>query len=193
MRKLLIICILMLFFGPLSSSIYAIQYCKDFLGSCNPGGWGTSVKSFDEEFGVGDYSNYEIDIWLNDVPTPLLTAGFWVEYDSTQIDIEDVLIYDSSDLPGPWNPEFSLKIPEPYGSGTYFVAVAGWLTPSYIPIIPDSDGDIIIARLQLYCSGAGVSGMRISTIPGFDTVVGEDSTVFDFQITPNVIGISQYA
>ena len=188
MRKLLIVCLLTLLVEPFSNSVYAIQYCKDFLGSCNPGGWGTSVKTFDEVAEIGHHSDYEIDIWLNDVPTPLLTAGFLVEYDSTQIDIEDVLIYDSSDLPGPWNPEFSFKIPEPNGPGTYMVIVGGWFDPN-ISIVPDDGGDIIIAKLELHCSNVGFSNIRISTSPGLDTVVGEDSTVFD-PLT-NTIGISQ--
>lgn len=178
MKKVFIVCAFTLFLGLISNSVLAIQYCKDLLEPCNPGGWSLSFKTFDEGYYIGPGSAYEIDIWLNDVPIPLLTAGFWVVCDSTQIDIEGALIYDGSDLPGPWNPSVSTKVAVPDGPGTYFVAVGGWFDPN-IPIMPDDDGDIIIAKIQLLCLGSGVSDIMISTIPGFDTVVGENLTVFD--------------
>jgi hypothetical protein len=186
MKKFFIVCVFTLFLGPLSSSIWAIQYCTDFLESCNPGGWSLSLKTFEEAYEVGITSPYEIDVWLNDVPIPLITAGFWIVHDTSQIGIEDVFIYDGSDLPGPWDSGFSSKVPEPEGPGTYFVAVGNFDT-----VAPDGDGDIIIAKLQLLCLGPGVSDITISTIPNFDTVIGEGSTHLDPQIIPNTITMVQ--
>jgi hypothetical protein len=187
MRKLLFIWVLTLFFGRLSSPVFAIQYCKDFLESCNPGGWTLSLKTFDEAYEVPTGSAYEIDIWLNDVPIPLITAGFWVVHDPTNIGIEDVLVYDGSDLPGPWDPGFTTKIPELDGPGTYFVMAGNFDTAA-----SDGDGDIIIAKIQLLCLDSSVSDIVISTIPGFDTVIG-DTTVFDPQTIPNTITMTQVA
>ena len=189
MKKLVVVCVFTLFLGLFLSSAFAIQYCNDFLEFCNPGGWSHSVKTFDESRSVSTPSTYEIDVWLNDVPIPLLTAGFWVVYESSATDLEYVLTYDGYDLPGQWDASFTTKIPEPDGSGTYFIAVADLSTP----IIPDGDGDIIIAKLQFFAQSPGTFDIIVSTIPNFDTVVGEDATIFDPQILPRPITISQLA
>ena len=189
MKKLVVVCVFTLFLGLFSSSAFAIQYCNDFLEFCNPGGWSHSLKTFDESRSVSTPSTYEIDVWLNDVPIALIAAGFWVVYDPSAMDLEYVLVYDGYDLPGPWDPGFTTKVPENGGPGTYFIAVADLSTP----IIPDRDGDIIIARLQFFALSPSTSNITISTIPNFDTVVGEDATLLDPQILPSPITISQLA
>ena len=192
MRKLIIVCVFSLLLGFLSSSVFAIQYCKDFLEPENPGGWGTSLKTFDEEVWSCPGAQPELDIWINDIPEPLITAGFWIVY-SPLIEIEDVLIYDGSDLPGPWNPSVSGKVPEPDGPGTYFVVVGGWSGSPYTPIIPDSDGDIIIGKIIFRkLVPGGHYPITISTVPGFDTIVGESNMVYD-GFNPNTIWGTEYS
>jgi hypothetical protein len=195
MKKLVLVWEVLLVLSLLSGSAMAqISFCKDFLESGNPGGWSGSLKTWDEHVSSCPGAQTEIDIWLNDVPEPLLTAGFWIAYDSPGIDIEDVLIYDGSDLPGPWNPGFTIKVPEPDGPGTYLISVGGWLTPPYIPIIPDSEDDIIIGKILVRSiSYPGQYSMTLSTFPGLDTVVGESSTVYDSQMIPNTITLVEYS
>ena len=92
MRKLIIVCIFSLLLGFLSSPAYAIQYCKDFLENGNPGGL-SSLKTFDDELNVFSDKEPEIDIWINDVPEPLITAGFWITYDPAFLGILDVQVF----------------------------------------------------------------------------------------------------
>ena len=50
MRKISAICILLLIVGLVPNPAFAIEYCKDFLESGNPGGWTESLKTFDDEW-----------------------------------------------------------------------------------------------------------------------------------------------
>lgn len=182
MKKLLIICVVSLFFGFLSSPVYAIQYCNDFLEDGNPGGWGMSPKTFDDTWllcFIGE--EVELDVWINDVPEPLLQAGFWMTYDPLFVNVVGVEVYDGIDLPGPWDPAYTVQVPD-QGLGTCFVAVA-----SQVPVSPDSEGDIIIAKVRFRGEGMPGSAVTISPMPSFDTIVGESDTVFDPEIIPSDI------
>ena len=51
MKAISTIWMLLLVLGLISSPVFAIEYCKDFLESGNPGGWyGNSLKTFDDEW-----------------------------------------------------------------------------------------------------------------------------------------------
>lgn len=182
MKKLSVICVLAFFLGFLSSSVFAIQYCKDFLEVGNPGGWGTSPKTFDDTWLLCFVDEeIELDVWINDAPEPLVQAGFWMTYDPSFVSVVDVDVYDGTDLPGPWDPATKITIVDP-DSGTCFAAVA-----SLTSVPPDADGDIIIAKVRFRSESMPGSEITVFPIPEFDTIVGESSTVFDPGIIPNTI------
>ena len=120
------------------------------------------------------------------INTPLVQAGFWLAYKPTQVSIGEVVIYDW-DHGGPWDPGFFLLPPPPDPlSGTYFIAVGNFDT---VPV----DAPIPICDIEFCCEGPGQSQLTISTIPGFDTVLGDDQTVWDPQITNGIIDLWQFA
>ena len=160
-----------------------IGYSIDILEPGNPGGWFHSLKTFDDNWSMTPGEEIDIDIWLNDLPLPIITAGLWIVYGSA-ISIQNVQVYDSSDLPGPWDPGFTGKVSEPSGPGTYMVSIGNFAT-----VAPDSDGDIIIARIRFGLAFTGDAHIGISTVPGFDCVVG-DTTVFDPEVEPTTITIN---
>ena len=188
MKKISTICMLSLVLGLVSCPAFAIEYCKDFLEPGNPGGWnGNSLKTFDDEWTMEVGDEVELDIWVNDVPFSLLSGGFWIEYDPSQVGIVSVDAYDGfNGPPGPWEVAFTQKIPDAGGPGTYMVIVS----PPLIPASPDGDGDLIIGKIRFHCESEGDAIITISTIPGFDTFVA-DTIVFDHDMFPNEIVIHQ--
>ena len=52
-------------------------------------------------------------------------------------------------------------------------------------------GDIILGRVRFRCLGEGDVSIIISTIPGFDTNMGESGTMYDYDIMPNILTIHQ--
>ena len=187
MKKALIIIMLLLVIGLLSSSAFAIHYCKDFLEPGNPGGWyGNSLKTFDDEWTMEVGDEVDLDIWVNDVPLYLVSGGFWIQYDPSEVSIVSVDAYDSYELGEPWQGGFTTIIPDAGGPGTYMVAVVPGLGPGP----PDGDGDYIIGKVRFRSESEGGATITISTIPGFDTFVG-DTTVFDHDMFPNEIVIHQ--
>jgi hypothetical protein len=188
MKALLIMWMLLLVPGLVFSPVFAVEYCKDFLESGNPGGWyDNSLKTFDDEWTMEVGGEVELDIWVNDVPFALLSGGFWIEYDPSKVSIVSVDVYDGfNGPPGPWEVAFTLKVPDAGGPGTYLVAVS----PPLIPAAPDGDGDLIIGKIRFHCESEGDAIITISTIPGLDTFVA-DTTVFDHDMFPNQIVIHQ--
>ena len=184
MKKLLIVCVFSLFFGFLSSSVFAIQYCKDFLETGNPGGLG-SLKTFDDELYISAWSEQEIDIWINDVPEPLITAGFWITFDPTILWDFDIEVYDGELYPALWDPGFTGVVDQPAGPGTYMLMVGNFAHAD-----PDGDGDILIARLSFYSEMIHTqTSVTFSTIPGFNTVGGSSDYIYDPDIISNTISI----
>jgi len=107
-KKLLVIFVLALTL--MARPCFGIHYCQDFLEPGNPGGWGFSLKTFDDEWILGVGEEVDVDIWINDVPMELISAGFWIVYDPSMVSIVSVDIYNAFDLPGPWNPDLSVKV-----------------------------------------------------------------------------------
>jgi hypothetical protein len=102
---------------------FAIEYCKDFLESGNPGGWSASLKPFDDEWTMGAESGVELEIWINDVTEPLLTAGYVIQFDPGLVKISNVIPYDT-DNGGPWDPSFTTSFEaEP---GQWACTVGDW-------------------------------------------------------------------
>jgi hypothetical protein len=144
-----------------------------------------SLKTFDDELYISTWSEQEIDIWINDVPEPLITAGFWITFDPAILWNFDIEVYDGELAPALWDYGFTQKIPDAGGPGTYMLQVVNFAYAE-----PDGDGDILIARLSFYSEMIHTpTFVTISTIPGFDTVVGSSYYIYDPDIIPNTISI----
>jgi hypothetical protein len=74
----------------------------------------------------------------------------------------------------------------PSGPGTFMVIVGNLGSVS-----PDAGGAIPMARITFECISPGDARVTFRSVPGFDTVVGNSSTVYDPEMTPHTIVISQ--
>ena len=193
MKKLVIICTCVLIVGLAVGTALAqtYSYCKDFLESGNPGGWTESWQTYDEEWTMGVGEEVDVDIWINDLPESIISGGAWLDFDPAKFSVVSVEVYeiDSPTTPGPWDPGFTVILPEPDGPGTYFIE-CGNLTSPYVE--PGPGGDIIIAKVRFRREAAVGNMVTITTIPGVDTIVGASlpTVVYDPDIVPNtVIGL----
>jgi hypothetical protein len=155
-----------------TSPVSAIQFCTDFLEVGNEGSI-SGLKTFDGEWIVGVGDTVEVDVWISGMPEPLLTAGFWVFYDSSLLKVENVAAFDNIDLPGPWDYLMTRKAANPKGPGHFFAC--GNLSGTS----PDGCNDVLIARLTFGCVVPGDTRIALTTIPGFDSVVGYSGTLYD--------------
>lgn len=119
------------------------------------------------------------------INTPLVQAGFWLVYDPDQVTIGDVIPLDWNHG-GPWDPGFSVLIPPDPLLGIFYIVVGNFDT---VPV----DLPIPICDIELCCEGPGQSQITISTFPEFDTVLGDDTTVWDSQIADGTIDLWQIA
>ena len=182
MNRLLIVCALVL--SLIGSPCFAIEYCKDFLESGNPGGWnGSSLKTWDEEWTMNVGQTIEMDIWVNDAPEDLLTGGCYITYDPALVSLTNILPYDTSNG-GFWDSGLTQSFENFPGEWLLWL---GHLTC----VTPDGDGDIIIAKATFECQDDGNTTITISTIPDFDIVTGCGGTIYDGQISPNNVTILQ--
>ncbi len=111
--------------------------------------------------------------------TPLILAGFWLTYDDMHVSVRNIAVYDGELVPALWDPAFTSKLP-PGETGSYFLSVGNFATVSL--------DDLRIADVEFCLEGTGQSQITVSTIPGFDTVVG-GTTVWDPQITNGIIDL----
>jgi hypothetical protein len=162
-----------------------ISYCKDFLEPGNPGGWGgSSLKTFEDTWTMPTDTSVEMDIWLNDLPTSLLTAGCFIEFDPALINITSVVPNDSNNG-GPWDAvdeTQNFKV----APGQWFLALV-----NFGCVDADGDGDILLAKVAFDYSGPGDAEILIRTIPDFDTIVDCPGNKLDSQTTPNTITINK--
>lgn len=185
MKKLSIICALLLILGLISGPAFAIEYRIDILEPGNPGGWTASLKTFENKWMKEKSKEVAVDIWLHDVTEPLISGGFWIKYDPSKVSIAGVDVYDGSVLPGPWDRGLTKNVPDADGPGTYKVFCINMGN-----VTPDKKGDIIIAKVRFLCKKKCDTPITISTVitPGFDTIVGGNSgQVFDPKIKPVTI------
>jgi hypothetical protein len=159
---------------------HGIEFCKDVLEFGNPGGPLASFKTWDEEWIKSRTAQVEVDIWINDVPEQLLTAGIYLEFDPSQMDVLSAEVY------GHWDQEMSSILPNGDGPGTFIVLVGNLGN-----VTPDREGDIHIAKLRLDCVSDCNVEVTVKTIPGFDTVVGDSAVTYDESITPNIFTIEE--
>jgi hypothetical protein len=121
----------------------------------------------------------QVEIWLEGIPAPLITAGFWMSYNPTQIMVSSVKVFDDADLPGPWDHAMTKKLENPEGTGTYLVTLGNLAN-----VDPDKNDEIKLAQVRLHCKGNCVEPITIKTILGFDTVVGDEGRVYDSELAP---------
>jgi len=159
-----------------------LAYCKDFLEQGNPGGWNGSLKTFDDEWALSPSGTVDMDIWLNDVPEPMLTSGCYITYDPELITITNFVPNDTT-IGGQWDGGFTTLIE--VESGIWFLALA-----NFGCVEPDVDGDIFLTRATFQRQALGTVAVTIQTIPGFDTLVGCSALNYDPQIPPNTIIIN---
>lgn len=185
MKKLLAIWMVILVLALSASTAFAIGYCKD-IAPINP-----PDKTFEDEWIGIVGEEIEIDIYLNDPPETLLTAGVFIPPYDLPIEITAVQVYDGvNGPPGPWDPAATFNCwtlcagPPPL---PVLVTVANPLGA-----VPDEDGDMIICRIRIRFHEEGDYTIMVSTVLGVDTVMGfETSTVYDPQIIPNTITVRQ--
>lgn len=181
--------IMLVFISCIFTPALAIEYRADFLEPDNPGGWTESLKTFEDGWTLSPSQSASVDIWLDHVPETLITAGFWIQFDNKKIAIAstDIHVYDgTNELTGPWDSGMTQIIPPPNEPAAYMV-VCGNLGA----VTPDKDKSIIIGKIKLLSTEEGKTEITITTIPGFDTVVGNDGTNYDLDIMPYTITISQ--
>ena len=73
------------FVSLMGNTCYAIDCCKDVLDRGNPGGPSASLKTWDEELVMDGPAEVDVDIWINDVPEKLITAGIYLAFDWSQM------------------------------------------------------------------------------------------------------------
>ena len=155
-------------------------YRTDVLEQGNTGGWEQSSKTFDDEWTIAQSETVRVDIWIHDIPEPLITAGFFIEFDTSSVQIERVEVYDGEN--DPWDSGMTSVVADPSGPGSYLVTV-GDLSST----VPDSESDIIIARMLFQLTSPDDASITINPVPGFDTVVGDSGEVYDFEMVLHTI------
>jgi hypothetical protein len=183
MKKTLIFFISLLIFSMPSLS-FADHYSSDFLEPGNPGGWSGSLKTWDEELVLNVGEEIYLDVWVN-IYCPLIWGSFWIVFDPDEISLLDIQVYDG-ELPGPWDPGFTTKVPDPDGPGTYMVTF-GNVSP---PVQQDLDGDIILSRVHLRYEGGGNTQIVIQTAPIFSPFNCANSEI-PWQVSPSTVTILQ--
>jgi len=166
------------------SAAFGVEYGTDFLERGNPGGWSESLKTFDEAWTVSPGRTVNVDIWINDLPEELITAGFQMEYDASLVSVSGCDVYDGS-LPGSWDGDMTTVVENPSGTSKYVVIVGNLGC-----VQPDAGGDIPIARFKFEGTSPGETVVTFRPVAGFDTVVGDSATVYDSQITTKTMAIS---
>ena len=192
MKKLAIfIFVLCVMSSPNSAAGYDFMFHADFLESVNPGGWSYSLKTFEDEYILNVGSTVEFDIWVHDVPLyeGILSAALWIEYNPSEITIISVDVYDGvHGPPGPWDPGFTNIVTDPYYTDAYAVYTAAF----YPCALPDSDEDLIIAKVSLYSSAPGDTSITFKHIPGtFEPTLWGCDVGREYWAIPHTITIHQ--
>jgi len=162
-----------------------ISYCKDFLEPGNPGGWNeSSLKTFEDTWVLNEGDTVEVDIWINDLPEDLLTAGCFITYDPALVAVTKVMPYDTSNG-GPWDSGMTQSFQNK--PGEWFLAVGNLGCA-----IPDGDSDLILAKVTFVYQKYDEANITISIVPdnSYDTIVGCSGKNLDSQTTPNTITLN---
>jgi hypothetical protein len=191
MKELLIAFTIAIILNLIGSSVFAISYCLDFLEGGNPGGMTTGLKTCDtvNPVAVATGDTFAVDVWASDVPEALLSSGFMIEYNPSQLKITNVQAYDGIDITGPWNGYSTFKSPDVSGPGSYMVALL-----QLGCALPDEGGDIILAKVTFQCLAVGTTTITIQPVPadGFETTVGcASGTNYDTAMGASMFTVTQ--
>jgi hypothetical protein len=169
MKKLLILGALILVIAVVAEKTSAIEY-------------NTNVSP---ELTVEVSECFYMDIRLENVPTPLITAGFFMIHNPSLATIVDVAAYDGELEPDLWDGP-TYKVPDAAGPGTYLLACLNLGAG----VSPD---DVRIARAEICPIATGINTITITTIPDFMTVVSgiPDYECYDPQISPHIVTVNQ--
>jgi len=148
---------------------------------------GTPIFAMDANGAIneGKGGQMEVDIRLSEVPEKLITSGFLLTYDPSQMEILGADVFDGTVLSGPWDNEMSRKVANPDGPGTYMVIVGNLGC-----VAPDENNSINIARLRVNCTGSCDGTFTVTPVPSFATMVGNSSTVYDDKMPPSVFRLN---
>lgn len=193
MRKVLVSLALMVISSFAAGNSSAITYKKDVLEPGNPGGWTSSLKTFDTAISAIENETIFVDIWLSDLGsiTELCSAGVWLDF-SEYLDLLEIVsikrynnctqgaesCYYGDELAGPWEAGGFVVI-GPTSEVPEGKALLQTLNLDGAP--KDGGGDIILARVELHCTGTGPAAGTAGTIPGYVTLPIDTDTdaVFD--------------
>ncbi len=150
MKKLSIMWGVVLFIHLMSNHSHAetyFNYHTDLLEQGNIGGWPYSLKTFDDEYTVTVGKTSKIDVWVHDVVLDddgILYADLGIEYNPVEVEICGVEVFDGvNGPPGPWDPEMTdIIVDVPFNPGACQIT-----TVNANCVLPDNDGDVIIARI----------------------------------------------
>ena len=93
MKQLLVIWISVLVIALTSGTAFPMGFCKD-IAPADP-----SEKTFDDEWTIiGVPGTTTVDVWINDIPEPIIAAGLWFTFDQSMVSVTSVKIYDNNDL-----------------------------------------------------------------------------------------------
>ena len=142
-------------------------------------GFGDSLhaKEHSKEKNLG--KDAQVEIWLQGIVAPLITAGFWISFNPAQTTVAAVEVFDDADLPGPWDHAMTKKLENPEGAGTYLVTLGNLAN-----VDPDKNDEIKLAQVRFSCRGDCDQPITIKTILGFDTVVSDQGRVYDTDLAP---------
>lgn len=185
-----IMCTMILVFGFAAGQAFAIGYSKDINPTIQPG------TDFDDEITIPAGTQVTIDVQVNDVSLPLISAGVSLVYDPDMITVISSSIYDSEEIAREdggtnWDPELSNTIDMgpltvPYEGLNGYTVLCGELD-----LVSPLNGDIPVARFVLECQDPGDAEVMFMPSIDVDTVVGEGGIVFDGDIVPNTVIIHQ--
>ena len=149
----------------------------------NEGSPSFAIEYHNDSTDQGDNSSgkeVSIGIKLNDITEQVISAGFLIHYNPSEVSIVNADVYDGSALPGPWDHEMTRLVKDVSGSGTYLVGCGNLGN-----VAPDESSGITIAKIRFLCKGKYDTPITISTVSGLDTVVGGNTgTVYDSKIKP---------
>jgi hypothetical protein len=165
MKKLLIICLLIMMFSVVTA------HAQQYLYEAAPCG----TKDFTTTADVVPGGTICLDIWLTGVPDdyyppgvsdPQNAGGVWLDWTGSTDLISYVsagraLTDGSEGLIGPWTPDGGVTVNEPAGVGTVMYIMANLAGAD-----PDGDGDLILGRITLECTGEGDVSIDIICVPG---------------------------
>ena len=190
MKKLSIMCALVWVVSLTAGSVFAVQYCKDYLEDGNPGGWTESSKTFEEGISLKVNDAVLVDVWINDLrpdvngqPDWVISGAFEASW-SSNVTVVNVTPYDKENG-GPWDPDMT-NVDFTVGSNAVNVIVG------QLACVPqDAGGDVLLAKIEIKKVGEGTGTITFIPIPGFNAFVScVDSHTYDPEISANSFTIN---